>query len=47
MGLPRRHVGEKGILYIPSYRGYGERGAGPNIPPYSILIFEIELIEIK
>jgi peptidylprolyl isomerase len=47
MGLPLMHVGEKGILYIPSYRGYGERGAGASIPPYSILIFEIELIEIK
>jgi FKBP-type peptidyl-prolyl cis-trans isomerase len=27
--------------------GYGERGAGGSIPPYSTLIFEIDLKEIK
>jgi len=32
-------------LYIPSSLGYGARGAGRLIPPYSALIFDIELLE--
>ncbi len=38
---------EKGQLYIPSDFAYGERGAGRDIGPYSILIFEVELISVK
>ncbi|WP_018341650.1 FKBP-type peptidyl-prolyl cis-trans isomerase [Cytophaga aurantiaca] len=45
-GIPLMHKGEKGILYIPSYRGYGSQRAG-TIPPNSILIFEVELLDIK
>ena len=45
-GIPLMRKGEKGVLYIPSYRGYGEQRAG-SIPPNSILIFEVELIDIK
>jgi FKBP-type peptidyl-prolyl cis-trans isomerase FklB len=40
-------VGSKWKVYIPSELGYGERGAGASIPPYSTLIFEIDLKEIK
>lgn len=32
-------------LYIPSKLGYGSRGAG-KIPPFSNLIFKVELLEI-
>jgi len=39
-------VGSKYRLYIPSHLAYGERGAGQIIPPYSTLIFTIELLEI-
>lgn len=39
--------GSKWKVYIPSELGYGERGAGGSIPPYSTLIFEITLIDIK
>ena len=40
-------VGSKWKVYIPSELGYGERGAGASIPPYSTLIFEIDLKNIK
>ncbi len=38
-------VGSKWQLYIPQELGYGERAAG-NIPPYSTLIFDVELVGI-
>lgn len=46
-GVLLMSVGEKGILILPSALGYGPRGAGSGIPPNSILIFEIELLELK
>jgi FKBP-type peptidyl-prolyl cis-trans isomerase FklB len=39
-------VGSKWELYIPYNLAYGERAMGANIPAYSALIFEIELLEI-
>lgn len=39
-------VGSKWELYIPQELGYGERNAG-KIPPYSALIFTVELISVK
>jgi FKBP-type peptidyl-prolyl cis-trans isomerase len=40
-------VGSKWQLFIPSALAYGEDGAGDDIGPNSVLIFEIELIAIK
>ncbi|MBG6245773.1 peptidylprolyl isomerase [Candidatus Symbiopectobacterium sp. 'North America'] len=39
-------VGSKWELYIPHNLAYGECGAGAFIPPFSSLIFEVELLEI-
>lgn len=38
--------GDKWMVYVPYELGYGERGSGAQIPPYSTLIFEIELIKV-
>ena len=40
-------VGSKWQLVIPSELAYGARGAGQSIGPNQVLIFEIELLEIK
>jgi len=45
-GIQLMNVGSKYKIYIPSHLAYGERGAGQIIPPYSTLIFTIELLEI-
>ncbi len=45
IALPLMKVGAKYKLYIPYNLAYGERDTG-KIPPYSALIFEIELLDI-
>jgi len=45
-GIALMAVGEKAILVIPSQLAYGERGSNRTIPPFSTLVFEVELVEI-
>ena len=46
-GVQRMKVGEKARLVCPPGLAYGERGAPPNIPGGSTLVFEVELLDIK
>jgi FKBP-type peptidyl-prolyl cis-trans isomerase len=45
-GIQLMGIGSKYRLYIPSRLAYGERGAGQIIPPYSTLVFTVELFDI-
>ena len=45
-GIQLMSVGSNYRFFIPSELGYGSQGAGQRIPPYSPLIFEVELIDI-
>lgn len=40
-------VGSRWQIFLPSVFGYGDRGAGANIPGGATLIFELELLDVK
>jgi FKBP-type peptidyl-prolyl cis-trans isomerase FkpA len=44
-GIAALRVGEKALLLIPSYMGYGPRGSG-SIPANAVLVFEVELMDV-
>jgi len=46
-GLQLMTPGSIYYLYIPYELGYGEKGAGGQIPPYATLVFKVELLEVK
>ena len=45
-GVQLMGEGAKFRFYIPYLLAYGEAGAGASIPPYSTLIFDVELLEV-
>lgn len=45
-GVQLMKEGSKYRFFIPYLLGYGERGAGSQIPPYSTLVFDVELIKV-
>jgi len=45
-GLQLMTIGSTFRFYIPENIGYGDRGAGSDIPPYAALIFEVELLDV-
>jgi FKBP-type peptidyl-prolyl cis-trans isomerase FkpA len=44
--LPMMNVGGKATFIVPSSLAYGEMNQGP-ITPYSTLVFDVELLEVK
>jgi FKBP-type peptidyl-prolyl cis-trans isomerase FklB len=46
-GLQLMKEGGKTRFFIPYHLAYGEAGAAGTIPPYSTLIFDVELIKVK
>jgi len=46
-GIALFRKGEKGKLIVPSYLGYGSRQMGKAIPPNSILIFDVEVVDVR
>ncbi|MDX2306386.1 MAG: FKBP-type peptidyl-prolyl cis-trans isomerase [Microscillaceae bacterium] len=49
-GLKLMKEGEKSILLVPSYLGYGSNFSTltpPNLPPYSTIVYEIEVLEVR
>jgi len=46
-GLQLMKPGAKFEFYIPQELAYGEQGSPGSIPPYSALVFEVELVKIN
>ena len=45
-GLQLMNAGSKYRLFIPYYLAYGDSEASADIPPYSALVFDVELVKI-
>ena len=46
-GVAGMKVGGQRTLIIPPGLGYGSRGAGGVIPPDAVLVFEVELLDVR
>ncbi len=46
--ISKMHYGQKGKVLVPSYQGFGSKGSAGNVvPPYTPIIYEIEVLEKK
>jgi|SRR6185312_4406297 len=45
--LGTMHEGEKARILLPSWLAYGPRGSGQMIPPYTPLVFDMEVVKVK
>jgi hypothetical protein len=46
-GILKIRRGDKFFLILPSAFGYGQSGSGPGIPPFTPLVFEMEIIRVR
>ena len=46
-GFLKMKKGEKGMLLIPSAMAYGGQSPTPDINPFSVLLFDVELVDFK
>ncbi len=46
-GFLKMKKGEKGMLLIPSAMAYGGQSPTPDIKPFSVLLFDVELVDFK
>ncbi len=46
-GILLLNTGAKAKFVIPSSLAYGDQGQGDTIPPYSTLVFDVELVAVK
>ncbi len=46
LALPKFHVGDEGVLILPSRLAYAEDGLDGLVPPNSIIRFDIQLIQV-
>ncbi len=46
-GISLLNVGDRARFIIPPHLGYGTRGAGGVIPPNAVLVFDVELKNVK
>merc|ERR1719387_1360169 len=46
-GIISMSLGERAMMHVPSYKGYGSSGAPPAIPPNADLEFDVELLAIN
>ncbi|OEK03196.1 hypothetical protein BFP97_17440 [Roseivirga sp. 4D4] len=47
IGMPKFSKGAKGTLLIPSDLAYGTSGFGSQIGPNTVIVFDVELVDIK
>lgn len=47
IGMPKLSKGGKGKLLIPSELAYGPSGYGSQIGPNTVIVFDVELVDIK